>query len=218
MTKRFTAQGERFSGTLSFLSMDHFDSIREISDDSATFDSLGMVTGMTNPLGAFTYAYPGVSGRMSMTTSIGSTTFACPGATGARRLSEIKNMFANSGGTFAPNGSWGGRPSAAAPKGTYAIVDEPSGTHTKSSEGPWYGLFKDDSNLDDATWDGLSRRTGLRLHFGSISTGCATVNRYQPHALSKWTSLSTLISSTKPKGHVEFNGKKLVNYGTLVIQ
>jgi RHS repeat-associated protein len=63
---------------------------------STTFDALGRVTGVTNALGAFTYAYVDQTSRLSGVTypsATGLTTsYSYFGNTGDQRLEEIKNM------------------------------------------------------------------------------------------------------------------------------
>jgi RHS repeat-associated protein len=69
------------------------------NDTSTTFDSLGRVTGVTNALGAFTYAYVDTTSRLSSVTYPSgtglSTLYSYFGNTGDQRLETIQNLHSS---------------------------------------------------------------------------------------------------------------------------
>jgi RHS repeat-associated protein len=82
--------------------VDH--SSTDANNVSTTFDSLGRVTGVTNALGAFTYAYVDTTSRLSSVTyptGTGGTghsmitDYSYYGNTGDQRLEEIQNMHSS---------------------------------------------------------------------------------------------------------------------------
>ncbi len=98
------------------------------------------------------------------------------------------------GGHSTPNGivSPGNPPEIPMPDGYYKIVDHPN---PKPFQMDWYGLLRDDSRSDD--YDDKTGRSGFRLHKGTTSFGCATVDGYQNDAERKWKELRDLINNTK---------------------
>ena len=122
---------------------------------------------------------------------------------------------ANPDGTINPPGK---PPLIAAPNGVYFITDNPNPT-PKSAD--WYGLLPNDSRLDDYG----GGRSGFRLHEGSVSEGCVTVNKYQTDADKKWQQLRTLINNTKTE-QIDFiagphwwnETKKITKFGSLTIK
>lgn len=108
-----------------------------------------------------------------------------------------------------------------APKGEYFIIDNPN---VKPGTEDWFGLAKNDERIDDYTMEGSNERSGIRLHKGSISHGCATVCGTQPQANKKWSAIKQMLQNTK-KGSVDFTKgphwwnptDKVQSYGTLEI-
>jgi RHS repeat-associated protein len=109
-----------------------------------------------------------------------------------------------------------------APGGVYNIVDNPNSGLGKED---WYGLFMQDSRMDDYLDDNGKERSGVRLHLGGVSHGCVTVNRYSRDAGKKWQEIRDTINSTKKEkmkfreGPHFWNGTgETTNYGTLTIK
>ena len=69
------------------------------------------------------------------------------------------------------------------PKGTYYVVDRPTGgtqdlirqsVYDFDGKGKWFGLFRQDGNINDYTTIKGVRRGNFRLHPGGRSAGCVT--------------------------------------------
>jgi len=110
-----------------------------------------------------------------------------------------------------------------APKGTYLIVDQPNPKRTNTD---WFGLFKDDALVNDYTTDeDWSSRSGIRLHLGSLSKGCVTVNERENGGKTNWEKIKSLIKSTK-KSKLSFSEREYLPiprrettlYGTLTVK
>jgi RHS repeat-associated protein len=69
------------------------------------------------------------------------------------------------------------------PTGKYFIVDRPSGGRLGevkdwvSGKDEWFALYRDDGTVDDTTTEGGVVRDNIRLHPGSMSFGCVTVDK-----------------------------------------
>lgn len=75
-----------------------------------------------------------------------------------------------------------------APNGTYIITNNPN---PKKHQVGWYGLLrKGDGKLDDF----YNGRGGFRLHSGTVSHGCVTVDSTDNN---NWEKVSKLLNSTK---------------------
>ena len=75
-----------------------------------------------------------------------------------------------------------------APNGTYIITNNPN---PKNHQVGWYGLLrKGDGKLDDF----YNGRGGFRLHSGTVSHGCVTVDSTNNN---NWEKVSKLLNSTK---------------------
>jgi RHS repeat-associated protein len=108
-----------------------------------------------------------------------------------------------------------------APAGTYYIVPNPN----PFSEPGWFGLMKQDDRIDDYLNDNGKQRSGIRLHKGTRSEGCVTVNSYAPRALENWQTILTMLENTSTTrlnhrtGPHWWNGTSSTKvYGKLIIQ
>ena len=109
-----------------------------------------------------------------------------------------------------------------APNGVYSITDNPN---VKPGHEDWFGVIKKDDRIDDYFADGENIRSGIRLHMGKTSWGCATVNEYSPGSDHHWQRIKDLIGNTSTttlyfrNGPHWYNGtNQLANYGTLTIR
>jgi RHS repeat-associated protein len=109
-----------------------------------------------------------------------------------------------------------------APAGTYLIVPNPN---PKPGHAGWYGLYKQDDRIDDYFDDNGKSRNGVRLHYGSLSFGCATVDKYQPNGKELWSKIQNMLDSTKTsiinahQGPHWWNGTApTTTYGKLIIK
>ncbi|MGZ3912011.1 MAG: tlde1 domain-containing protein [Flavisolibacter sp.] len=109
-----------------------------------------------------------------------------------------------------------------APNGVYSITDNPN---VKPGHEDWFGVIKQDDRIDDYFADGGNIRSGIRLHMGKTSWGCATVNEYSPGSDHHWQRIKDLIGNTSTttldfrNGPHWYNGtNQLTNYGTLTIK
>jgi hypothetical protein len=103
------------------------------------------------------------------------------------------------------------------PNGQFTITDEPSGEHG----GNWFALFAQDRSLDDKTFVNGNYRDGFRLHLGSFSLGCMTVDSREPTGPADWAAMKSLVDSTSTTD-VGYHGANVIrsikNYGTLVVK
>jgi hypothetical protein len=120
--------------------------------------------------------------------------------------------------------------------GTYYITKNPN---PKPGTEDWFGLLRQDGEIDDRTTENGKEQSGVRLHYGSLSHGCVTVNKYAPDNSpdnrstrnnysnpndKKWEELKNMIQNTST-GLIDFQLKpgfsdskvKIKNYGTLEI-
>lgn len=115
------------------------------------------------------------------------------------------------------------------PAGMYHIVPH----QKEGADYPWYGLRKDDWLLDDQTvvggiggWLGTSR-DGFRLHVGTSSLGCITVDKGRDKNIDNYKKLVEWINATPfilididpymltPLGS---HGIKIKTYGTILVR
>jgi len=108
-----------------------------------------------------------------------------------------------------------------APNGTYEIAKNQTPKKTQES---WYLLLYHDDDVNDYFMEGNREREGVRLHMGSLSHGCVTVNLAQDHAHEKWAEVRDIINNTKTQS-LEFSGKhwysrsnETISYGILTIK
>ena len=126
------------------------------------------------------------------------------------------------GGNTNPDSGWNVR-EIAAPDGDYYIT--PNVNPTAGHE-DWFSLLQKKNRIDDTFYDHGFRRSGARLHWGSQSFGCVTVDKNTPGNDKKWKAIRALIMSTKKSMinyHPDFNSFQwgtvnLPSYGTLTIK
>ncbi|MFY1665184.1 DUF2778 domain-containing protein [Pseudomonas sp. Pseu.R1] len=109
------------------------------------------------------------------------------------------------------------------PTGRYYIVDRPKGgtlgwfrdyrdsIWSGSDRDLWFGLFKDDSQLDDQTFVDSVRRGEFRLHpagYRGISMGCITLPDHCNYATLRNALLATTPMNIRPT---------LTAYGTVQV-
>jgi RHS repeat-associated protein len=94
------------------------------------------------------------------------------------------------------------------PDGVYDVLDNaPDGN---SNHKTWYRLDRvDNSRYDDK--DDNSSRSGFRLHLGTISFGCVTINKKQSNSDRMWNVLVNIMSNTKTKSVKENRGRQSLN-------
>ena len=102
------------------------------------------------------------------------------------------------------------------PKGSYYIVDRPSGGRLGrlrefiSGSDKWYALYRDDGVIDDnSSVDGVTRGQ-YRLHSGTRSAGCITLQN-----ADDFKKLRDLLSKTK-KGKIP--GTNIDYYGRVTVR
>lgn len=123
---------------------------------------------------------------------------------------------------FSGNGNYRNPPGCGAipdngpiPAGKYWIVDRPSGGvrepiktwfsdvvnsnlyNVPTSKNDWFGLFRDDSSIDDYTWINGVRRGNFRLHPGTLSLGCITLKHHSDFAAIRTALLRTKTVSVR---------------------
>lgn len=123
---------------------------------------------------------------------------------------------------FSGNGNYRNAPGCGAipdngpiPAGKYWIVDRPSGGvrepvktwfsdvvnsnlyNVPTSKNDWFGLFRDDSSIDDYTWINGVRRGNFRLHPGTLSLACITLKHHSDFAAIRTALLRTKTVSVR---------------------
>ncbi|QQZ27764.1 DUF2778 domain-containing protein [Thiothrix subterranea] len=150
------------------------------------------------------------------------------------RVVDINNprksttVLAFSGGQIFGNGqiiSPGIKPEQrSAPNGSYFITED-VGLPNVNHQG-WFGLLASDGRIDDYVYENGERRSGIRLHPGSVSHGCVTVVVDPRRGGSgNWSGVSNIVSSTGI-GSVDFitgpyfwsSKRKVRHYGYLTIR
>jgi Protein of unknown function (DUF2778) len=112
------------------------------------------------------------------------------------------------------------------PPGRYYIVDRPTGGRLKwfyekkdsvdsllsgSDRSLWFGLYRDDSNLDDNTFIDQVERGTFRLHpagYSGVSNGCITLPFHSHYTILRDALLRT--ATIKPSA-------SLTAYGTIQV-
>ncbi|TSB21766.1 DUF2778 domain-containing protein [Psychrobacter sp. YGAH215] len=82
------------------------------------------------------------------------------------------------------------------PLGTYIITENPN----PKSDPTWYGLLFKDKKIDDFIQSNNSDtngRGGFRLHPGTVSHGCVTIDASVPNGESSWKKLDEMLKKTK---------------------
>ena len=105
----------------------------------------------------------------------------------------------------------------AIPNGSYDIVDNLADTDHPE----WFRLDKADSSPYNDK-DDNSGRNGFRLHLGSISYGCVTIDKSKDESQKSWNVLTNILNKTSAtsvndrRGHQWINPfSRLTRYGTL---
>ena len=109
----------------------------------------------------------------------------------------------------------------AIPNAKYDIVDN----HGDDRHDGWFRLDRQDSQRFNDQ-DDVENRNGYRLHLGTMSFGCVTVDRTKAESKKSWQVLSQILNSTSRTTTKEKRGKwqkylpwsKLQVYGTLVVK
>ena len=107
------------------------------------------------------------------------------------------------------------------PNGVYDILDNSSDDNLNHST--WYRLDKiDNSRYNDK--DDTSGRSGFRLHLGTVSYGCVTINKDQNNSNKMWSVLSGIMGRTSSTRVKEKRGRQWLNplsqrtwYGKMVV-
>jgi hypothetical protein len=81
------------------------------------------------------------------------------------------------------------------PPGTYHIVPN---LNPKPGHEDWFGLVAADDRLDDYFDDNGKKRSGARLHLGSVSHGCVTVSKSDLHGKVARKDVVDALRGTKP--------------------
>ena len=121
--------------------------------------------------------------------------------------------FVFSGGEIGEEGSVVVNPQRKAiekdlPNGVYDILDNSSDSNANHST--WFRLDRvDDTRYNDK--DEETGRSGFRLHLGTMSFGCVTINKNQVNAEEMWRTLIKIMESTTTKKVKENRGKQWVN-------
>ena len=74
----------------------------------------------------------------------------------------------------------------------------------------WFALYAIDGKIDDETYCNRVRRGEFRLHQGSASQGCITIESGRDY-----TNLRGMLKSTAP---MEVPGSTLLAYGKVVVR
>ena len=105
----------------------------------------------------------------------------------------------------------------AIPNGSYDIVDNKASTDHPE----WFRLEKRDSSPYNDT-DDNSGRDGFRLHLGTISYGCVTIDQNKKESKKSWNVLTNILNKTSTTTVKERRGRQWLNpfsrltrYGTL---
>ena len=105
------------------------------------------------------------------------------------------------------------------PNGSYDIVDNHANTYHPN----WFRLDKQDSSPYNDK-DDNSDRDGFRLHLGTISFGCVTIDASKEESQKSWNVLSNILNKTSAttvndkRGHQWMNPlSRLTRYGTLKV-
>jgi hypothetical protein len=116
------------------------------------------------------------------------------------------------------------------PQGTYYIVNrEPGGRHyrirqwfeelglseiggwlTRADKDEWFALYRADGTIDDVTTVNGVQRGQFRLHYGTISEGCITVNTEADYA-----KIREKLLNTEPR---LIPGTKILYYGIIQVR
>ncbi|MCE2745648.1 MAG: DUF2778 domain-containing protein [Burkholderiales bacterium] len=101
------------------------------------------------------------------------------------------------------------------PPGTYYIFDRQSGGllgafyDMFSGRDDWFSLYAADGKIDDETYCNNVKRGLFRLHPGSASEGCITIEK-----MSDYQRLRAILRGVKP---VAVPGSTLLAYGKVVV-
>ena len=123
----------------------------------------------------------------------------------------------SSSGAIIPYGNNSEKP---IPPSKYYITEHPN---PKPGQG-WYGLLAIDDKIDDSHTDQYGKvRSGFRLHSGSVSWGCVTINSTTEQGVADWNKVDNMLRKTK-LGTVEYEdkwyyrNKKMKLYGILEVR
>ncbi len=132
-----------------------------------------------------------------------------------KEVITIRNVFTGGGADASGKVDFYGN---ALPKGSYYITENPRADGDQS----WYGLLAIDEKIDDSHHIGAGfYRSGFRLHPGTISEGCVTVNKNALGGKNEWNKLDKFLKKTKTS-EIEYEdkwyrrNKHLKLYGILV--
>ena len=107
----------------------------------------------------------------------------------------------------------------AIPNGSYDIVDNKASTDHPE----WLRLEKKDSSPYNDT-DDNSGRNGFRLHLGTISYGCVTIDQNKKESKKSWNVLTNILKKTSSTTVNDRRGRQWLNpfsrltrYGTLIV-
>ena len=82
------------------------------------------------------------------------------------------------------------------PLGTYFITENPNPKNHPN----WYGLLFKDKKIDDfiqSNDPAINGRSGFRLHGGTLSHGCVTVDESIEDGFKNWTYVDNILKNTK---------------------
>ncbi|MBI0396997.1 DUF2778 domain-containing protein [Acinetobacter bereziniae] len=134
-----------------------------------------------------------------------------------KEVITIRNVFTGGGADASGKVDFYGN---ALPKGSYYITENPRADGDQS----WYGLLAIDEKIDDSHHIGAGfYRSGFRLHPGTISEGCVTVNKNALGGKNEWNKLDKFLKKTKTS-EIEYEdkwyrrNKQLKLYGILVVK
>jgi hypothetical protein len=77
--------------------------------------------------------------------------------------------------------------------GSYDILD--NNDDTKPGHNGWFRLDKQDQKPYN-DYDDNMNRNGFRLHSGTLSNGCVTINQENSNAKTDWTLISNILNKT----------------------
>ena len=110
----------------------------------------------------------------------------------------------------------------AIPNAIYDIVDNDA--DTRPSHSGWYRLDRQDKKRYNDKDDDMNR-TGYRLHLGSLSYGCVTVDNTQSDVDAIWKVVQSIFNATGTTKVPDKRGRQWLNplsrltrYGTLEVQ
>ncbi|WP_158512499.1 tlde1 domain-containing protein, partial [Moraxella nonliquefaciens] len=81
------------------------------------------------------------------------------------------------------------------PRGRYIITNNPG----KTSPATWYGLLYLDGRINDiieSNDSNINGRAGFRLHPGTLSHGCTTIDTSIPEGQTNWEKVDSLLKAT----------------------